>query len=262
MIPNDEWDAAVAEQPEYSRARARLAGPDDQVAAPDVGSAGISQIAAIAAGFDLRQHAQDLERQVEALTANAADLHRQRDHYRDSLRRILGVTRPDGEALIALVERRLGDVERLCVISEEHGKVTDRVHDLADEYAGSAPTARPLENLTRMLSRLSDTCTILEGHLDIQRTDPDEPLDERMTRIGLVVIEVIDARRRADNRSKRWQARARSAEAQRGDAWRAVAMNAERTIARLTEERDGLTLRLGKRVKRQVQRRGKRKGGR
>lgn len=170
---------------------------------------------AIAAMINRATHAREAQAEQEA---RLAELNRERNFYRDSLRRILGVTRIDGEALIELIKVRLRNA-----------------------YMQAA-----------------DVCTDIEEHLDIKRTDPDEPLRERLVRVGLIVVEMLDARRRADNRSKRWQARVRKAEA------RVVVlekMAEDLTVERdaMTEERNGLTLRRGEAAKQIAKRKGGRK---
>lgn len=260
MTPEAEWDAAVAEQPEHSRIRPRVergesleergirmygeraeqeradadrfwVGLSDEdrervwkrgvaICMPDANGSMRSNVARLAndwaesRGLGLTDGEE--ERAIKATISRAsrahgtveqeariADLHQQRNFYRDSLRRILGVTRLEGEALIALVEVGLCDANLPSVVN----------------------------------TQASDVCTSIEKLLGVQRADQAEPLHKRLARLFLLAIERSKADARAERTLKRWQARARKAEAR---------------VAALTEERDGLTLRLGTQVKAEI----------
>lgn len=129
-----------------------------------------------------------------------------------------------------------------------------------------------IERLTKELDDrvesgpLQALATYLEYDLGIDLADPTEHLADRLLRVRLVVLDLQRAVRAKAETLARWKRRAKRAE-DNGSAgpdrvreyWcgRAArlekrALDAERLAQELTKERDGLTLRMGERVKGQV----------
>lgn len=142
-----------------------------------------------------------------------------------------------------------GAVEMLNINAAEREVEIERLESLlaAQERSATDQDAE-IERLTKDRDAEVSKMWRLERDIGIYIGDPVEPLADRILRVHHVALDLQRAARAKAETLARWKRRAGKA---------------EQRIAVLTEERDGLTLRLGAKIKGQVRRKAKRtKGGR